>query len=82
MQKTTPPHKITSEEMLVYLSVSETIRIQNFTLLQVVLKQRETSCWVGLVVALLQRCRLECIQRRHVERCMMQLEVGVADSIM
>lgn len=60
VQKTTPPHKITSEEMLVYLSV--------------VLKQRETSCWVGLVVALLQRCRLECIQRRHVERCMMQLE--------
>ena len=46
------------------------------------LKQQETFCWAGLVVALLQRCRLECNQRRRVERCMMQLEVGVAHTIM
>lgn len=46
-----------------------------------VLKQRQTFCWAGLVAALTQRCKLESNDRRRVERCMMQLEVGVADHV-
>ncbi|XP_065914179.1 tetratricopeptide repeat protein 27-like isoform X2 [Dysidea avara] len=61
LYKTTPPHKITSEEIQAYLSVA--------------VKQRQTFCWAGLVAALTQRCKLESNNRRRVERCMMQLEV-------
>lgn len=44
---------------------------------QVVLKQQKTFCWAGLVVALVQRCKLEYNQHRCIERCMMQLEVRI-----
>ena len=50
-------------------------------ILQVVLKQRQTFCWAGLVAALTQRCKLESNNRRRVERCMKQLEVGMADHV-